>query len=110
LTVVSLEGVMAAFEPPSWAAHPTAAVNMQAHPHDASAASTAAPAEPIPLDGKPYYLLGRNGEACDVAVDHSSASRMHAALVHHSNGRCALLPAPACSRMLEREGAHGGCF
>ena len=95
---------MAAFEPPSWAAQPTGRTSMLAHARAdaradadadtasataAAAAAAAAAASPIALNGRSYYVLGRNSDTCDVVVDHSSASRMHAALVHHTNGRCA---------------------
>ena len=38
------------------------------------------------IDRKAGYLLGRNSDAVDVTVDHKSASRVHACLVHNSAG------------------------
>ena len=40
----------------------------------------------VPVDAKSAYLLGRNGQVCDVTVDHKSASRVHACLAHHKEG------------------------
>lgn len=36
------------------------------------------------LDEKKYYLFGRNPQMNDVSIEHSSCSRVHAALVYHS--------------------------
>lgn len=37
------------------------------------------------IDQKPYYLFGRNKEACDFTLEHTSCSRVHAALVFHKH-------------------------
>ena len=41
--------------------------------------------EAYPVDTRAYYVFGR--EAGDIVLDHPSASRSHAALVHHQDGR-----------------------
>lgn len=35
------------------------------------------------IDEKSCYLFGRNPNLCDISIDHSSCSRIHAALVYH---------------------------
>ena len=35
------------------------------------------------IDQKSCYLFGRNKEACDFSLEHTSCSRVHAALVFH---------------------------
>ena len=35
------------------------------------------------IDQKSYYLFGRNKEVCDFSLEHTSCSRVHAALVFH---------------------------
>jgi hypothetical protein len=47
----------------------------------------AASAVDIPVSSKPYYLLGREAELSDFVVDDANCSRLHAALVHHADGR-----------------------
>ncbi|KAK9809044.1 hypothetical protein WJX72_008359 [[Myrmecia] bisecta] len=42
--------------------------------------------EVVPIDRKAAYLLGRNGQVCDVTIDHKSSSRVHACLAHHKEG------------------------
>ncbi|KAI1284998.1 Nuclear inhibitor of protein phosphatase 1 [Halotydeus destructor] len=37
------------------------------------------------IDEKKCYLFGRNVSVCDVCIEHSSCSRVHAALVWHKN-------------------------
>ena len=37
------------------------------------------------LDGKKYFLFGRNKDRCDFPLDHESCSRIHAALVYHKH-------------------------
>lgn len=41
--------------------------------------------EKLIIDQKPYYLFGRNKEACDFNLEHTSCSRVHAALVFHKH-------------------------
>lgn len=49
------------------------------------------PSECWCVDRKAGYLLGRNADAVDVAVDHKSASRVHACLAHGGAGDVHLL-------------------
>ena len=37
------------------------------------------------IDEKRCYLFGRNAQMCDFCIDHSSCSRVHAALVYHKH-------------------------
>ena len=37
-------------------------------------------------DQQPYYLFGRSRKLCDFVLDNPSVSRVHFALIHHSNG------------------------
>lgn len=71
---------MPSFQPPPWASQPcrTATVEVQ---EEGGATHTQ------PVDKQPWYLFGRDASACDVPLDHPTASRQHAALVHHSDGR-----------------------
>ena len=81
--LTSCAGKMAKFEPPSWAGKPTPSTLLKVHTSEGSGQHQ----EDIRLDEKPYYVFGRTKESCDVVLDHGSASRMHAAIVHHENGR-----------------------
>ena len=47
--------------------------------------------ETVPIDKQPAYVLGRQPDAVDVTLDEQSASRQHAALVHHEDGRLFLI-------------------
>lgn len=38
------------------------------------------------MDQHPYYLFGRDAQVADFVLEHPSASRVHAALVHHHSG------------------------
>eukprot|EP00959_Pyramimonas_sp_CCMP1952_P027478 577563-Pyramimonas_sp.AAC.1 len=71
------------FEPPSWAGKPTPSTLLMVYSNEGSGGHQ----EDIRLDDKSYYVFGRTKESCDVVLDHGSASRMHAAIVHHENGR-----------------------
>ena len=37
------------------------------------------------IDEKKCYFFGRNKQACDFCIDHSSCSRVHAVLVWHKH-------------------------
>mmetsp|Transcript_20876 Transcript_20876/g.45745 ORF Transcript_20876/g.45745 Transcript_20876/m.45745 type:complete len:257 (-) Transcript_20876:277-1047(-) len=74
---------MAKFEPPSWAGKPTPSTLFKVQSSEGGGEHQ----EDIRLDEKSYYVFGRTKESCDVVLDHGSASRMHAAIVHHTNGR-----------------------
>jgi hypothetical protein len=53
------------------------------------------------VDRKAGYLLGRNADAVDVAVDHKSASRVHACLAHGPEGEL---------HLLDLGSVHGACL
>ena len=45
----------------------------------------------MPIDKQPAYVLGRQPDAVDITLDEPSASRQHAALVHHEDSRLFLI-------------------
>ena len=47
--------------------------------------------ESYPIDGKAYYLFGKETSAVDIALVDNSASRQHAALMHHEDGKTYLI-------------------
>ena len=47
--------------------------------------------ETIPVDGKAYYLFGREPTTVDIILPGPGASRTHAALVHHEDGKSYLI-------------------
>ncbi|GAB4824097.1 hypothetical protein N2152v2_011143 [Parachlorella kessleri] len=66
------------FNPPSWAAQPKRAAALEGQGQRYSLAE------------KPFYIVGREGEV-DIAVSDPSVSRVHAAIVHHQDGRIYLI-------------------
>ncbi|KAK9823981.1 hypothetical protein WJX72_006781 [[Myrmecia] bisecta] len=73
------------FSPPLWATQPCRISSLQVH-------TPAGQTETFPVDSKPYYIFGRDAGACDIVLDrNSNASRTHAALVHHEDGRLYLI-------------------
>jgi NIMA-interacting peptidyl-prolyl cis-trans isomerase 1 len=47
--------------------------------------------ESIDLGTKAYYVFGRNVDMADIVIEHPSASRKHAAIVHHKGGKVYLI-------------------
>jgi peptidyl-prolyl cis-trans isomerase NIMA-interacting 1 len=47
--------------------------------------------ETVPIDKQPAYVIGRQPDTVDITLDEPSASRQHAALVHHEDGRLFLI-------------------
>lgn len=47
--------------------------------------------EVFPVDGKAFYTFGRESTAVDVVLSGAEASRTHAALVHHEDGKTYLI-------------------
>ena len=47
--------------------------------------------ETLPVDGKAFYLFGREAETADIVLTGPGASRTHAALVHHEDGKTYLI-------------------
>ena len=43
------------------------------------------PLQKLIIDEKPCYLFGRNKDVCDFNLEHTSCSRVHAALVFHKH-------------------------
>lgn len=37
----------------------------------------------VDMCDKPFYLIGRNSDVCDIVADHGSLSRQHAAILYH---------------------------
>lgn len=55
------------------------------------------------LSDKPYYLVGREAGQVDIVVNDPSVSRLHAAIVHHADGRTYLIDLQS----VRRPGAAG---
>ncbi|EDO47533.1 predicted protein [Nematostella vectensis] len=73
------------YQVPSWAGKPTQGLHLDVMKMDKLV-------EKLIIDGKPCYLFGRNKDVCDFMVEHSSCSRVHAALVFHRHlKRCFLV-------------------
>jgi nuclear inhibitor of protein phosphatase 1 len=64
------------YEVPSWAGKPPAGLHLDISKDDKFL-------QKIMIDEKKCYLFGRNPELNDFRIDHSSCSRVHAALVYH---------------------------
>ena len=65
--------------PPSWAAPPTQTrATLEVAKGDEAL-------ESLEVGGESMYVFGRS-LTCDFAIEHPSASRQHAALIHHANG------------------------
>ena len=70
--------------PPSWAAPPThTRATLEVAKGDEAL-------ESLEVGGESMYVFGRS-LTCDFAIEHPSASRQHAALIHHANGNFCLL-------------------
>ena len=57
--------------------------------------------EVLPVDGKAYYLFGRDPTAVDILLTGSGPSRVHAALVHHEDGKTYLIDLQSVSAATE---------
>eukprot|EP01060_Flectonema_neradi_P011139 TRINITY_DN18200_c0_g1_i1.p1 TRINITY_DN18200_c0_g1~~TRINITY_DN18200_c0_g1_i1.p1 ORF type:complete len:282 (+),score=44.03 TRINITY_DN18200_c0_g1_i1:48-848(+) len=66
---------------PDWVGSPTPGTHLEVRKGGVAI-------ERIPIDGHPYYMLGRNEEVVDIPMDHASLSRVHCVLVHHRKGSC----------------------
>lgn len=75
---------MGGFEPPEWAAQPSQAVTLEVFKEGRQMGR-------VRVDEKPFYVFGREASHCDVTHDDDSVSRMHAAIVHHKDGRCFII-------------------
>eukprot|EP01023_Acetabularia_acetabulum_P035803 TRINITY_DN33794_c0_g1_i1.p2 TRINITY_DN33794_c0_g1~~TRINITY_DN33794_c0_g1_i1.p2 ORF type:complete len:296 (+),score=53.40 TRINITY_DN33794_c0_g1_i1:1-888(+) len=47
--------------------------------------------EPIQVDQKPTYTVGRDAHMCDISLSHRTVSRVHAGFVHHTEGKIYLI-------------------
>lgn len=65
-----------AFTPPDWAGKAPPGLHLDVHKNEKLI-------EKQMIDEKPFYLFGRNADIVDIAVEHASCSRYHAALVYH---------------------------
>jgi hypothetical protein len=72
------------FKPPEWASQPCREATLEVRRSGGAVDSH-------PIDAQPWYVIGREASACDIVLDGGSASRQHAALVHHSDGRLFLI-------------------
>eukprot|EP00873_Tetraselmis_striata_P040608 jgi/Tetstr1/460872/TSEL_006030.t1 len=78
-------GAMPGFRPPEWAAQPCRMATVEVRSESSSSI------ERHEIDGKAHYTFGRDATSCDIELRHSSCSRMHAAVVHHEDGRLFLI-------------------
>jgi len=89
------EEKVATFKVPDWAAEPTdKSARLEVMKDDKMV-------ESIDLGQKAYYVFGRNVEMADIVIEHPSASRKHAAVVHHKGGKVYLI---------DLQSAHGTFF
>ncbi|GFR47805.1 hypothetical protein Agub_g9581 [Astrephomene gubernaculifera] len=72
------------FNPPDWASQPCRVATLEAFSGGQRILS-------LPIDTEPYYTLGRAADQVSIGLDHQSCSRVHAAIVHHSDGRIFLI-------------------
>ncbi|GBF97346.1 hypothetical protein Rsub_10993 [Raphidocelis subcapitata] len=72
------------FKPPEWASQPCREATLEVRRPGGAVDSQ-------PIDAQPWYVIGRDASACDVVLEGGSASRQHAALVHHEDGRLFLI-------------------
>ena len=82
------------FAPPAWASQPSRTASLQVFAEERQV-------ESVPVDGKAWYTLGADRAQCDLALDDASCSPLHAALVHHEDGKLYLIdlqsvPSGAC--------------
>ncbi|WIA15829.1 hypothetical protein OEZ85_012584 [Tetradesmus obliquus] len=75
---------MPTFHPPDWVSQPCRVATLEVQDEDGSVSTQ-------PVDKQAYYLFGRDASVCDVPLSHASASRQHAALCHHTDGRVFLI-------------------
>lgn len=70
------------FSPPEWASQPCRVATLEVLSRPAGKRL-----ETFPVDTKAYYTLGRQADQVDILLDSPSCSRVHAAIVHHNDGR-----------------------
>lgn len=75
---------MGGFKPPAWASQPCREATLEVHRPGGGV-------DRQPIDAQPWYTLGREAGAVDIVLDGGLPSRVHAALVHHSDGRLFLI-------------------
>lgn len=78
--------VKSSFVPPDWCAPPRGPT-LAAH---LLVWRGAALVETLPLGGKAFFVAGRL-PSCDIVLEHASASREHAAILHHRSGAIYLI-------------------
>ncbi|GIL86207.1 hypothetical protein Vretifemale_14595, partial [Volvox reticuliferus] len=72
------------FNPPDWASQPCRVASLEVFSGGHRELS-------IPVDIEPYYTLGRAADQVSITLEHHSCSRVHAAIVHHTDGRLFLI-------------------
>ena len=65
---------------PEWSAE-------AAHPFTFEVIKNGAVVEAIDVAGKPFVLIGRQDDVCDIAMQHPSVSRQHAVIQHRDTGQ-----------------------
>lgn len=66
------------FEVPNWACKPPAGLHLDVYKEDKLI-------QKLMVDEKRCYFFGRNRDLNDICIDHSSCSRVHAALLYHKH-------------------------
>jgi hypothetical protein len=89
------------FKPPDWASQPCREATLEVRAPDGGV-------ETLPIDMRPWYTLGRDADACDIALAGPRASRLHAALVHHTDGRLFLIDLGSVRAVVLWQGVGGG--
>lgn len=75
---ISSQVTQSAYEAPSWAGKPPPGLHLDV-------LKDGRMIEKMMIDDKNSYLFGRNSQVCDFVLDHTSCSRVHAALLYHKH-------------------------
>jgi hypothetical protein len=92
---------MGGFKPPEWASQPCREATLEVHGPGGSV-------DRVPVDAQPWYVVGRDASTCDIMLEGSHASRQHAALVHHNDGRLFLIDLQSVGPRAPAAGWEGG--
>eukprot|EP01083_Nonionella_stella_P148980 472506_1 len=68
------------YTPPDWSSVPEFPFKFEVYKNGCLVDS-------FPIDGKPYYILGRSPSATDIPILHPSSSRQHCIVQHRTDGK-----------------------
>eukprot|EP01026_Neomeris_dumetosa_P031226 TRINITY_DN24786_c1_g1_i1.p1 TRINITY_DN24786_c1_g1~~TRINITY_DN24786_c1_g1_i1.p1 ORF type:complete len:271 (+),score=25.50 TRINITY_DN24786_c1_g1_i1:34-813(+) len=77
------------FKVPSWASEPQQKASL--HPDKTNGNLSETQQEVIDIDNKSCYIIGRDAHISQIVLSHNTVSRIHAAFVHHTDGRIYLI-------------------